>query len=155
MLNEPARVVAISGDRIQLKTARKSTCNKCSLKGGCGQYLLAPGEDTLWLPCAASQDGGQLMPGAEVVISMPEGTLTRLAALFYLLPLVALLLATLLASTFTSSELWLAASACAGLLAGFLLLPRALLLVTANTRAAPAVTRAAVQEFIPESVHEN
>lgn len=128
MLSEPAKVLAVSGDQVQLETSRKSACGKCGMKSGCGQYLFSPERKALWLSRDAldTDAAGELLPGANVTLGVQGSTVVGVALLFYLLPLVALMLATLIASQLTSNEGWLALSAVAGLVAGLAVLPSVL-----------------------------
>ncbi len=126
MLSEPARVLAVSGDLVQLETSRKSACGKCGMKSGCGQYLFSPEREALWLSRdALDMDAPEeeLLPGAKVTLGVQGSSVAGLALLFYLLPLLALMLTTLFASLLTSNEGWLALSAFAGLAIGLAVLP--------------------------------
>lgn len=128
MLSEPARILAVSGDQVQLETSRKSACGKCGMKSGCGQYLFGPEREALWLSRDAldTDAAGELVPGANVTLGVPGSRVAGLALLFYLLPLLALMLTMLLASQLGANEGWLALSALAGLVAGLAVLPSVL-----------------------------
>jgi positive regulator of sigma E activity len=89
MLSEPAVVTAFQDGRLLLQADRARACTKCSLKRGCGQYLLGTGHAvTLSLP---GENHAALQPGTEVRLAMPERSLLRLIACFYLPPLSLLL----------------------------------------------------------------
>ena len=129
MLSEPASVAAVSHDAVHLRTRRSATCSGCSLKSGCGQYLLASKDESLSLSrsdlvCAA--DAAALQPGAQVQLAMPPAQLLRLSFLFYLLPLILLLLGTLAGLWLGSGESSAILGAAAGLLTGLWLARRAL-----------------------------
>lgn len=98
MLYESAAVVSCDGTELLLRTGRHATCSGCSLKPGCGQYLLARDRDLLAVT-ACHADGltlpQDLREGEQVRITLVEGQLLRLTALFHGLPLAGLLLATL------------------------------------------------------------
>jgi sigma-E factor negative regulatory protein RseC len=124
MLCETAAVVRHDGKSILLKTNRRDTCGGCSLKGGCGQYLLARDADCLEL--SGSDLPHQLLQeklgvGDQVQISMDEGQLLRLVALFYGFPLLGVLLATLLASLARLGEGGVVLSALGGFGGGIVL----------------------------------
>jgi sigma-E factor negative regulatory protein RseC len=160
MLSEPARVVAVAGERIQLETSRKAACNKCGMKSGCGQYLFGPARETLWLGCqdiaaSSSLPPSDLVPGMQLVLGMQENAVASLALLFYCLPLLFLMLFTLLGSLWTSSEVGLAALALAGLLAGFVLMPAALRIVTTRTRCTLELRSAMARDEVKEYSHES
>lgn len=118
MYSESAAVVHVDARGLQLRTERQTTCAGCSLKGGCGQYLLARDRDVLDLRdvdlgCQLLQSGVQA--GDTVHISLESGQLLTLAGLFYAVPLAALLLATLAASWLGAGEPGLVLAAVVGL----------------------------------------
>jgi sigma-E factor negative regulatory protein RseC len=123
MLCETASVVRQDSHAIFLKTNRHNTCGGCSLKGGCGQYLLERDADCLEvrnadLSSQLLQPQELLAAGEQVQITLEEGQLLRLVVLFYGLPLFGLLLATLLAALGESGEGALVLSALCGLAGG-------------------------------------
>lgn len=124
MLSETATVVRLDAGSIQLKTQRLSTCSGCSLKSGCGQYLLSREQDQLCLSArdvAALADLDSLQPGSRVQLSMEPRQLLSLAAWFYLLPLGCLLVATTVAALLGLQDALVGLNALAGLCAGVLI----------------------------------
>lgn len=124
MLRETVSVISHDGNAVYLKTQRGSTCSGCSLKGGCGQYLLARDSELLKLQdCELTRPLLQqnLEIGEQVQITLAEGQLLQLAGLFYGLPLLGLLLLTLLATVFEAGEGVLILAALAGLAGGIAL----------------------------------
>lgn len=124
MLRETAAIACLDGETLQLKTERGAACAGCSLKVGCGQYLLMSDAELLKVrDCEVArpllQEGLQV--GDHVQISLSEGQLLQLAALFYGLPLCGLLLFTLLASLLEAGEGALILAALTGLATGVLL----------------------------------
>jgi positive regulator of sigma E activity len=129
MLVEPATITALVGGNITLHTPRAATCGKCSMKTGCGQYLLAGDRQTLSLPRNEINVGvpeAQLQSGTEFRLCMEEQAVLGFTLLFYLLPLAFLLGAALLATALGAGEAVTALSALLGLTSGFLCLPRLL-----------------------------
>lgn len=122
VLHETAKVTGLDGQTIRLETSRKAACSGCSLKSGCGQYLLARGNDCLVLRGdALSESGpGTLKQGATIRLSLQPVQLLKLTALFYLLPLLLLIAATLLATLTGLGEGNTILLALLGLLSGFL-----------------------------------
>lgn len=123
MLFEPASVVETSPDTVRLQTRRSATCAGCSLKSGCGQYLLAPKDEILPLPrntLTNSLTDDVLQPGTQVLVSLAPAQLMRLAFLFYLLPLGTLLSGTVVALLFGFGESGAILGAGAGLATGLL-----------------------------------
>jgi len=142
MLTEPARVLTVSGDMIQLETSRKAACGKCSIKSGCGQHLFGSGTEILQLSRQAiGTKGAALLPGTRVTLCMHQGAVASLALLFYSLPLVLLLAFTLLAGIWTTNEGVLILSSFTGLSAGLLLLPAALRILSVRLPCSPVLGR--------------
>ena len=156
MLSETARVIAISDGQIQLLTSRKTACNSCAMKSGCGRYLFSSDEQSLWLPMLSTECKSEqsLKNGALVNLSIPANAVAKLALLFYTMPLVLLLTSTLIVSTFTSSELWLACAAITGLLSGLWVLPFAFRILESHMNCRPVVRKQTGLEFARINDHE-
>jgi sigma-E factor negative regulatory protein RseC len=115
MIEEQGRVVAVEPGAVWVETLRKSTCSSCTVSAGCGHGVL----DKL----GASGRRGyvralcdlQLSVGDAVVIGVREELLVRGSLLVYLLPLIGLFSAALLAEQLALSEPWVILSAFAGL----------------------------------------
>lgn len=153
MLSEPVSILAVKGDLINLQTSRKAACGKCSLKSGCGQYLLSRDTESFWLNAGGmtvdkSSPQNTFSAGTRARLSIAGDAVARLALLFYMLPLMALLVATLVASVFTVNEAWLAISALGGLTAGLAALPRALRLL--SSRCQPVLVSMDTPKFLSE-----
>jgi sigma-E factor negative regulatory protein RseC len=144
MQSESALVASPDGKTLQLRTARQSSCSACSLKGGCGQYLLARQDALLELhSCELGEELRKqgLRAGEQVRISLAEGQLLLLAALFYALPLASLLLATLLAFWLGAGEGAVILAALAGLLSGIALTRQLLRTGRLGRRLSPQIRR--------------
>jgi sigma-E factor negative regulatory protein RseC len=140
MLCESATVVGIDGQELKLRSERSAACAGCSVKGGCGQYLLARPSDDLNLPSSTLISGsgaGGNPVGSKVQIELASGQLLQLAVIFYVLPLGTLLAATLLAWLFGGSEGQQAAAAFVGLAAGVLATRRLLSSDAVRQRVSP------------------
>lgn len=157
MLTEPARVLEVSGDVILLETSRKAACGKCSIKGGCGQYLLGSDSGVLQLNRQGSGNGvTALLPGSRVTLQMPRGAVAFLALLFYCLPLLLLIVFMLFAGIWTTDESAQIFSAFAGLAAGLLLLPTALRILSKRMPCNPLLGSSENRTSMnPERVDEN
>ena len=104
MLEENARVVAVEAGAVWVETVRRSTCSACSASAGCGQGLmekLGVGERRGYVRALAAQD---YAVGDHVVIGIPEDLLVRSSLLVYLLPLLGLFGAALLAERLALGE---------------------------------------------------
>jgi sigma-E factor negative regulatory protein RseC len=104
MIEEQGRVVALEEGAVWVETLRKSTCSSCSISAGCGQGLL----DKLG---AEGRRGHvralcdlRLSIGDAVVIGVREDLLVRGSVLVYLIPLLGLFAAALLAQWLTLGE---------------------------------------------------
>lgn len=116
MLTEPASILSREGNTLRLHTSRKASCSGCSMRSGCGQYLLLPQDDQLQVDACAQN--ALLQAGDQVQLELAEGRLLLLAALFYGLPLTGLLLGTLLAVLAAAGEGLTILAATVGILAG-------------------------------------
>ena len=121
MLSETATITDIDDDRVVLRTRRQPSCSGCSLKAGCGQYLLGKDDDQLILArgdsaCLARDHG--LKTGDRVKLTVAPGQLLALACWFYVLPLATLIAGTLVAQLSGAADGAVMASAGAGLFAG-------------------------------------
>lgn len=97
MIEESGRVVALEAGAVWVETLRKSTCSSCSANAGCGQGLmdkLGVGRNRGLVRALSDL---QLQVGDSVVIGVHEDLLLRGAFLVYLLPLVSLFAAALVA----------------------------------------------------------
>lgn len=104
MIEEPGRVVALEAGAVWVETRRKSTCSGCSAKSGCGQGLM----DTLGVRerrgLIRAVCDLNLRVGDSVIVGIREDVLLRSAVLVYLLPLLMLMVAALLAAQFSARE---------------------------------------------------
>jgi len=78
---------------------RKSACDSCSARSGCGQGTLSK----LLSPEAShvqAIDKLDVSVGKEVVIGIPENTVLKSSLLMYLMPLVLMLVAAMIAAGF-------------------------------------------------------
>ncbi|CAN7205592.1 SoxR reducing system RseC family protein [Pseudomonas sp. LjRoot71] len=114
MIEEQGRVIAVEAGAVWVETLRQSTCSSCSVKAGCGQGLL----DQLGV---AGKRGHvralsdlSLNVGDSVVIGVREELLVRGSLLVYLLPLLGLFAAAVLAEQLALSEPWVIFSALCG-----------------------------------------
>ncbi|MCY1536462.1 Protein RseC [compost metagenome] len=116
MIEEQGRVVAVESGAVWVETVRKSTCSSCSANAGCGQGLL----DKLGVSGRRGHVRAvsdlQLSVGDAVVIGVREDLLVRGSLLVYLVPLMGLFAAALLANQLTLSEPWVILCGFTGLL---------------------------------------
>lgn len=94
MLTETGRVVAVDDDGLWVETVRRSTCNACGVRQGCGHGLLErvrEGQRGLIRVLPGEAAPGDCRIDDQVRISIPESLLLRASLLLYLLPLATLL----------------------------------------------------------------
>lgn len=129
MITETGRVLAIEPDAVWVETLRRSTCQSCSLKKGCGHGLLgeAFGERRQQVRVLLGDvDSNSLQINDLVDIDIPERVLVGGALLVYILPLITLMLGAVLADQWWApaaqpSDFPAVVGAVAGFAAGFVL----------------------------------
>lgn len=114
-LRQTLRVASVKGDRVLLEGRRPSACSACAARSGCGAGALA--EMAGSAPLRLSLGGaGSLCAGDEVEVSIPAGTFLSAAALAWLVPPAALVMAAALCDLADVSD-GLAAAICLPVLA--------------------------------------
>lgn len=91
MIEETAFVVAVEGDYALLQTQRRSACQSCSVKQGCGTSVLSRvvGQRSTQLRVLNTLSA---QVGDEVIIGLEENALVQGSLLVYSVPLLMLLL---------------------------------------------------------------
>ena len=90
MIEETAIVVAIEGEQALLQTQRRSACQSCSVKQGCGTSVLAKVVGTRSTQISV-KNHLQARVGDEVLLGIEENALVQGSLLVYALPLVMML----------------------------------------------------------------
>jgi sigma-E factor negative regulatory protein RseC len=124
MIEESARVVAVEQGAVWVETLRRSTCSACSANAGCGQGLmerLGVGQRRGYVRALCREP---LQVGDQVVIGIGEALLVRSSLLVYLLPLLGLFAAGLLAEWLALDESFVILAALAGFALPWLLVRR-------------------------------
>ena len=116
MIEEQGRVVAVESGAVWVETLRKSTCSSCSVKAGCGQGLLDQLGASGRRGYVRALSNLHLRVGDAVIIGVREDLLVRGSLLVYLLPLLGLFSAAVLADQLGLSEPWVILSALFGFL---------------------------------------
>ncbi|MBM7060409.1 SoxR reducing system RseC family protein [Pseudomonas sp. UL073] len=104
MIEESGRVVGVESGAVWVETLRKSTCSACAANAGCGQGMLdklGVGRDRGHVRALSDL---RLAVGDAVVIGVDEQLLVRASLLVYLLPLLALIGAAVLAKCLALTE---------------------------------------------------
>lgn len=123
MIEQVAHVQAIDQSSVWLDTLRLSTCNSCSMKGGCGQRLMNQATNCkrsrIELPVPRNMT---LAVGDEVVLGIPPKALIKASLLTFAMPLILMLSFAAIAQWWTISEPVAVLAALCGLGSGLMLL---------------------------------
>jgi sigma-E factor negative regulatory protein RseC len=113
---ERAQVVAVEPGGVWVEAVQRSSCGSCQARSGCGQKALSDlGRPMkLWVAC----EGHALHAGDDVMLQLPAGGLATSALVMYVLPLLCMLVAAILAGGL--GELASVLAAVLGLALGFL-----------------------------------
>ena len=117
MIEETGRVVAKDPGYAWVETIRQSACDSCSAKTGCGHSTLAKlGRNAIHMQAQCDID---VSIGDQVIVGVPEEIMLKSSLLAYLMPLVLMLVAVLVADELWGQDLLTALSGMAGLGTGF------------------------------------
>ena len=118
MIEERARVIAIEDDQLLLEAQIRSTCHACAVKQGCGTSVLSK-----WLGRKFTRfqapNTVNAQVGDEVVVGLAESAMLKGSLMVYLLPLLAMIGAAVVADSLISldssgRDLWVLVAAVAG-----------------------------------------
>lgn len=103
MIEETAEVISVKGHQALLQTERKSTCQSCEVKSGCGTSTIAKvvGKRSSQIVVENTLD---LHPGDRVVVAIQETALVQGSLLVYFLPLLLMLTGGIMAELLWSNE---------------------------------------------------
>lgn len=103
MIEETATVVAIDGEDALLQTQRKSACQSCSVKQGCGTSVLAKvvGRRSSQILIKNTLDASV---GDELIIGIDDNALVKGSLLIYAMPVILLLLGALVGEFWAKSN---------------------------------------------------
>ncbi len=117
MITESARVVAVKTNSIWVETISQSSCGSCQARSGCGQQTLNRWFSRFNLIQVPLPKGARIPQVDEQVrIGVPERLVANSALLIYCLPLLLMLMATVLADAWFTSDGAVAAMTLAALL---------------------------------------
>lgn len=118
MIEERGRVVSVEGGALWVETIRRSACNSCQARAGCGQALLQRLGGARQGRIRVLGDGDSRV-GDEVIIGVPEKAVIRGSSLVYLIPLMSLFGFSLLAQAVGGGESVIIIAGFLGLALGF------------------------------------
>lgn len=125
MIEQEVQVIAVEDRRLLVEAERRSSCQSCAVKSGCGTSVLAKWFDKkhlrFYVDKPAEANSIETVVGDHVLVGMQESALTQGALTVYLLPLLAMIGAALLADSWLAvsfywRDLIIAASAFVGLI---------------------------------------
>jgi sigma-E factor negative regulatory protein RseC len=123
MIEQVAHVQAIDQTSVWLDTLRLSTCNSCTMKGGCGQRLMNQATNCkrsrIELPVPGDM---ALNVGDEVVLGIPQKAFIKASLLTFAMPLIMMLVFAMVAQWWALSEPVAVVAALGGLGSGLMLL---------------------------------
>ena len=142
MIEENGRVVAVEAGAVWVESIRQSACESCAARQGCGQSALAKlGKQHTSHVKALNVNRLDLQVGDSVIIGVPENVVMTGTLIAYMMPLITMLLAALIADSFLFQELGVVIASVLGLGLGFLLVRLHFLKITSDKRYQPTVLR--------------
>lgn len=125
MIEQEVQVIEVEDHRLLVEAERRSSCQSCAVKSGCGTSVLAKWFDKkhlrFYVDKPVDPTSEKITAGDHVLVGMQESALTQGALTVYLLPLLAMIAAALLMDSWLSAsfywrDLIIAASAFSGLI---------------------------------------
>ena len=110
MIEQEVLVIAVEDHRLLVEAERRSSCQSCAVKSGCGTSVLAKWFDRKHLRFYVDKPVDSVsvnaVVGDHVLVGLQESALTQGALTVYLLPLVAMIAAALLADSWLSASFY-------------------------------------------------
>ena len=103
MIEERARVIAVENDQLLLEAETSSACTACSARQGCGTSVLSKWVGRRFTCFQATNTVGARV-GDEVVVGLAEEAMLKGSVLVYLLPLLGLIGAAVLADSLIAAD---------------------------------------------------
>ncbi|VAW63628.1 hypothetical protein MNBD_GAMMA08-724 [hydrothermal vent metagenome] len=104
MIEETALVIEVNAQYVLLQTQRKSVCQSCSVKSGCGTSTLAKVVGKRSSQFTVDKNI-EVQVGDEVVVGVDENALVQGSLLIYLFPIVFMMLVGVLVELLLADEL--------------------------------------------------
>ena len=123
MIEEQALVVAVESNQILVEASRQSACGKCAVKSDCGQSAVAQWAAAKMINIPVSNpESLSISIGDTVVVGIDEQSFVRASVLLYLLPLLVMFAAGLVATAIAAIEGVVIGASLSALLLSFYLL---------------------------------
>lgn len=119
MIEEQGRVLSVEQGAVWVETIRRSACNSCQARAGCGQSLLQRLGGGARQGFIRVLDDRSCQVGDEIIIGVPENAVVRGSSLIYMVPLLALFACALLAQATGLGEPLIILAGFSGLALGF------------------------------------
>ena len=122
MIEERGRVLSVEDGAVWVETLRRSACDSCQVRNGCGQSVLQRlglGGRSGFIRVLNPQPGQSCRVGDEVLIGIPENAVLHGSFMVYLVPLLMLFAGALLAQYLGASETFIILAGFSGMGSGF------------------------------------
>lgn len=122
MIEERGRVLSVEEGAVWVATLRRSACDSCQARNGCGQSVLQRlglGDRSGLIRVLNQQAGQRFRIGDDVIIGVPEHAVLHGSVVVYLIPLLMLFAGALLAQFFGASEGAIIVAGFSGMAGGF------------------------------------
>ncbi|MFA5676866.1 MAG: SoxR reducing system RseC family protein [Pseudomonas sp.] len=122
MIEERGRVLSVEQGAVWVETIRRSACDSCQARNGCGQSVLQRlglGARQGFVRVLDEQAGRSRQVGDDVIIGIPENAVLQGSAVVYLIPLGMLFAGALLAQGLGATEPWIILAGLFGMGIGF------------------------------------
>ena len=103
MIEERARVIAVENDQLLLEAQTRSTCTGCAARQGCGTSVLSRWVGRRFTRFQAPNTVNARV-GDEVVVGLAEEAMLHGSLLVYLMPLLAMIVAAVLADSLVAAD---------------------------------------------------
>jgi sigma-E factor negative regulatory protein RseC len=139
MLEETGTVIDTQGDTLWVQTISRSSCSKCSTSA-CSTSVIGK-LFNLKRNVLQMENTLQAIKGQRVVIGIPDSTLVKASVWAYLVPIVFMVAATMVALSLGAGDALQAMVAAAGLVLGFMVVKRVMSRVTEKGQFEPLLLR--------------
>lgn len=122
MIEERGRVLSVEDDAVWVETLRRSACDSCQARNGCGQSVLQRlglGARSGFIRVLNPQHEHPCRVGDEVLIGIPEHAVLQGSFMVYLVPLLMLFAGALLAQYLGAAEGIIILAGFSGMAVGF------------------------------------
>jgi sigma-E factor negative regulatory protein RseC len=118
MITEAAVVTRCDHGKVEVRLERASACGNCELSQGCGTGALGRLLGNRSRPLVIPTEH-KLEPGDRLLLGLSEAALVKASLTVYGLPLLAMVIAGLLAALFGWPDIWVASTSVAGFVLGY------------------------------------